>query len=268
MRDEQTHQMARQTRPHSGWRGWSGSGWAYLVLALGVSLWAQILSLPLLDELQFADQNASATATYVVPLVALVAGALFRVPALTLLVFPLCFIPGIVLLPERSLVELEQGLSLLRIGITTAAYVGAAAAGATHTQAVGRIEATDADETRRVDGVYPFYFVVRCILLIVLLLVTQYAAFHDPTIAAKIAQNYADRPQAARSFIGLFSFFAWCVAAYTMFFVPLMNLEYDVRKLSRTVDEMLDGGARSSWVRMGIWTLVAAAAVATAWTLN
>lgn len=247
--------------------GWSGSGWAYLVLVLGVSLWAQIFSLPLLDEFQFTDHNALATVAYMVPLVALVPGALFRVPALTLLVYPLCFIPGIVLLPERSLVELEQGFSLLRIGVTMAAYVGAAAAGATRTQSVGQIDATDADQTRSVDGIYPFYFVVRCVILIVMLLVTQYAAFHDPTIAAKIAQNFADRPQAARTFIGLFSFFAWCVAAYTMFFVPLMNLEYDVRKLSRTIDAMVDGGRRSSWIRLGVWALVATVAIAVAWTL-
>jgi hypothetical protein len=101
--------------------------------------------------------------------------------------------------------------------------------------------------------------------LIALLLVTQYAAFQDPTIAAKIAQHYGDRPEAAVTFLGLFAFFAWCVAAYTMFFVPLMNLEYDVRKLSRSVDTMADGGQRSRWMYVSAWGLVAFGIIAAAW---
>ncbi|QDG49755.1 hypothetical protein FIV42_03085 [Persicimonas caeni] len=263
MRDEQTQQVGWKPEHLSG-----GSAWAYLVLVLGVSLWAQLFSLPLLDEFQFTDHNALATMAYMVPLVALVPGALFRVPVLTLLVFPICFVPGVVLLPERSVIELEQGFSMLRIGVTMAAYVGVAAAGAARTQTVGHIDAADSDDAQSVDGIYPFYFVVRCVILIALLLITQYAAFYDPTIAAKIAESYADRPQAARTFIGLFSFFAWCVAAYTMFFVPLMNLEYDVRKLSRTISGMLEGGRRASLVRLSLWGLAASGVAAAAWALG
>jgi hypothetical protein len=250
------------------WPGGAFAGaslWSMLTVFLGLLLWAQIFSLPFLEELRFSDQSTSVALSYMIPLIALVPGALFRVPALNLLVFPVCFIPGMLTLPERSLLELEQGWSMLRIGISVAAYVAVAAAGASKEQTVGKVEPMPDRHPQKVAGLYPMYFATRCLILMALLLVSQYAAFQDPTIAAKIAEHYGERPEAAATFLGLFSFFAWSVAAYTMFFVPLMNLEYDVRKLSRSVDSMADSTPRARWLRIGAWALVAAGTTAAAW---
>lgn len=263
MRDDDSPIMAWSTGPFGS--SWS---WSPLVAVLGLSLWAQIFMLPLFEELRFIEGSQAATLAYLLPLVVLLSGAYFRVAALTLLVFPLCFVPGVILLPERSIIDLEQWTSMMRIGVTLAAYIGVAAASLTGTELVGEVDGARDEPAERVGGIYPFYFLVRGLILLVLLVVTQYAAFHDPAIAETIAQHYSQRPGGARAFIGLFIFFAWCVAAYTMFFVPLMNLEYDVRRLSRTVDEMADGGRRARWLRIGGWFLVAAVVVGTVMVLG
>ncbi|MFP4596998.1 MAG: hypothetical protein ACLFVJ_02025 [Persicimonas sp.] len=258
MRDEDSPIMAWSTGPFGS--SWS---WSPLVVALGLSFWAQIFMLPLFEELRFVEGSQAATLTYLLPLAALLSGVYIRFAALILLVFPLCFVPGVLLLPERSIIELEQWTSMMRIGVTLAAYIGVAAASLTGAEVVGEVDGARDEPAERVGGIYPFYFLVRGLILLVLLVVTQYAVFQDPAVAEKITQHYSERPEGARAFIGLFIFFAWCVAAYTMFFVPLMNLEYDVRRLSRTIDEMADGGRRARWMHIGGWFLVAAIVVAT-----
>jgi hypothetical protein len=263
MQDEQSQSMDWPGGPFAG-----TSLWSMLTIFLGLLLWAQIFSLPFLDELRFSDQSTAVAMSYMIPLLALVPGALFRVPALKLLVFPVCFVPGMLTLPERSLLELEQGWGLVRIGVSVAVYVAVAAAGTSKEQTVGTVNPARDRRPERVGGLYPMYFIARGVILVGLLLVTQYAAFQDPTIAAKIAEHYGERPEAAATFLGLLSFFAWCVAAYTMFFVPLMNLEYDVRKLSRTVDAMADGSRRRRWLHVGAWAVIALGATAAAWLFN
>lgn len=245
-----------------------GRGWSMLIAVLGVSLWAQIFALPLLDQLRYANHGAQSTLVYLIAPTVLIIGVMLRAAPLTLLAFPLCLIPGMLLLPERNMVELQQTSSMLRIGVTLAAFVAAGSVGHSRAQAVGEDVSDPLHPARQVDGIYRWYFAARGAILVALLLVIQWATFRDPMIAATIAQHYGDKPQSAVMFISLVAFFAWCVAAYTMFFVPLMNLEYDVRKLSRTIDHMVDGGRRARWTRIGVTTLLATAAIAVAWALS
>ena len=241
----------------------SGSVWMLFVALLGVSLWAQIFLLAAVDEFQFSDQSTLTTLAYMLPLLVLVPATYLRVFPLILLVFPASLIPGLLLMPPRHLLALEGPWDMARIGVTLAAYLGTAAATSMAAQQVGTVDTQRLGEPRRVEGTYPFFFAVRALLLVGLLLVTQYAVFQDPAIAATIADNYPKRPQSAATFIGLFVFFAWCVAAYTMFFVPLMNLEYDVRSLARSLQESVVGSRRSIWRRLGLLgaSLVVALAV-------
>ncbi len=245
-----------------------GGAWPALIVALGLSLWAQIFALPLLDQLHFADQGVQTLLVYLIAPAALLAGVAMRAAPMTLLVFPLCFVPGMLLLPGRNLLELQQASSMVRIGVTLAAFIAAAAAGHARRQTVGQEVDGGAGVPRRVDGIYRFYFALRGAILLGLLAVIQWATFRDRAIAATIAQHYGDKPQSAVMFIGLVGFFAWCVAAYTMFFVPMMNLEYDVRKLSRAIDHMADGGRRARWRRIGTLAALAVGAVAVAWALT
>jgi hypothetical protein len=261
MRDDDNAAMAWPAGRFS-----AGYLWTLMVVVLGLSLWAQIFLVPLLEELRFADHSAGVTLAYALPLAALLVGAFLRAAPLTLLAFTVCFIPGILLLPERSVIELEQTASMVRIGVTLAAFLGAAAASAAARETIGEVEFGESNPRQTVEGIFPFYFTIRAALLFGLLLLTQYAVFYDPAIAAKISEHYVERPEGARIFIGLLAFFAWCVAAYTMFFVPMMNLEYDVRRLSRSIDEYVDGGRRARWWRIGLMVIAAIAALAVLWS--
>ncbi|AWV89409.1 hypothetical protein [Bradymonas sediminis] len=248
--------------------------WALLIGGLGLSLWAQVFYLPLSDELRFAEPSMLRMLAYLAPLAALLVGGILRAGFLTLLAFTVAFVPGILWLSPSALSAIEQPWSMVRIGVTLAAYVATAAAGVGPTQTLGRrIDGAESavskpQPTRRVDGVYPFYFALRGLLLFALLFVIQYAIFRDPVVAQKLAQSYPTRPEAAATFIGIFSFFAWCVAAYSLFFVPLMNLEYAARRLEREVNATLETPGRARRLRVALWGGLAILASATGWFLN
>lgn len=255
-------------------RASQGGLWALLIGGLGLSLWAQVFYLPLADELRFAEPSALRMLAYLAPIAALLLGGVLRAGVLTLLVFTTAFIPGILWLPPSALIAIEQPWSMVRIGVTLAAYVATAAAGIGPTQVLGRrtderaSAASAAREVQRVDGVYRFYFALRGLLLFGLLFVIQYAVFRDPIIAAKLIQSYPSRPEAAATFIGIFSFFAWCVAAYSLFFVPLMNLEYGARRLERELKKTLEIPKRGRRFRVILWGGLAILASAAGLFLN
>jgi len=237
-------------------RATQGRFWALLIGALGLSLWAQVFYLPLSDELRFAEPSLLAMLLYLAPLGPLLVGGVFRAGLLTLLVFTAAFIPGILWLAPSALVAIEQPWSMVRIGVTLAAYIATTAAGVGPTQLLGRAtqgRAAPAGEIRRVDGVYRFYFGLRGVLLFGLLFVIQYAIFRDPVVAEKLLESYPTRPEAAATFMGIFSFFAWCVAAYSLFFVPLMNLEYGARRLEREIKKTLEIPGRAQHFRVALW---------------
>lgn len=242
-----------------------GTLWSLLIAGIGVSLWAQVFYLPLVDEVRFANPSLWVMAAYLAPTVALLGGVVWRAAWLTLLVFFISFVPGVFLLSSTSLLQAEAPWSLARIGVTLAAYIATASAGAGPVQlVVGRASSAaqaahgSPRAIQHIPGVYRLYFALRGLILFGLLLVIQYAVFRDAHIAHALAQSYPGRPEAAATFIGVFSFFAWCVAAYSLFFVPLMNLEYDVRTLSLGVDQMLQAGARAHRRRAVVWLGAAA----------
>lgn len=251
---------------HTQPRATQGRLWALLIGALGLSLWAQVFVVPLSDELRFAQPSLLAMLLYLAPLGPLLVGGFIRAGFLTLLVFTTAFIPGILWLPPSALVAIEQPWSMVRIGVTLAAYVATTAAGVGPPQLLGRATqpgaAAPASQVRRVDGVYRFYFGLRGVLLFGLLFVIQYAIFRDPLIAAKLLESYPSRPEAAATFMGIFSFFAWCVAAYSLFFVPLMNLEYGARRLEREIKKTAEIPARAQRARAAVWGTVAVVASA------
>lgn len=245
-------------------RASQGGLWTLLIAGLGLSLWAQIFYLPLSDELRFAEPSPMLMVAYLAPVAALLLGGILRAGVLTLLVFTCAFIPGILWLPPSALVAIETPWSMVRIGVTLAAYLAISAAGVGPVQVIagpaGESASSDSDDLRRIDGVYRFYFALRGVLLFGLLFVIQYAIFRDPGVAEQLAQSYPTRPEAAATFIGIFSFFGWCVAAYSLFFVPLMNLEYGVRRLDRAINRTVKMPKRTRRLRVGIWVGLAVTA--------
>lgn len=243
--------------PDIGAKPSAGAGlWTLLSGLVGFLFWAQLLMLPFAEELQFSDQRAFATLAYVVPLFALFPAIIFRWPMMSLMIFPASFIPGVLLLPELSVVELQQPLSMFRLGATFVVYLALAGFASNRGDSVRELETIDRTELEEFDGVYPGYFTLRIVVLVGFFGALCYAVLADASITASIATNFPENPTVARVFVALFSFFVWCVAAYTMWFLPAMNFEYDVRRLSRRIDDMVDKERSSIYRRIAIWVVL------------
>lgn len=243
--------------PDIGVKPSAGAGlWTLLSGLVGFLFWAQLLMLPFAEELQFSDQRAFATLAYVLPLFALFPAVIFRWPMMSLLIFPASFIPGVLLLPELSVVELQAPFSVLRLGATFVVYLALAGFASNSGDGLQALDTIDPSELEEFEGVYPSYFAVRIALLVGFFGVLCYAILADATVTKAIAANYTEEPMGARVFIALFGFFVWCVAAYTMWFLPAMNFEYDVRRLSRRIDEMVDSERKPIYRRMAVWVAI------------
>ena len=243
----------------------AGAGlWTLLAGLVGFLFWAQLLMLPFIEELQFSDQRALATLSYVLPLFALFPAVIFRWPLMSLLIFPASFIPGVLFLPELTMSELQEPWSVFRIGASFVVYIALAGVSSNDAPDAGELETIERREMEEFFGIYPFFFGVRIALLIAFFGVLTYALLADPAISETIVESYPESPTVAHVFITLFAFFVWCVAAYTMWFLPVMNFEYDVRRLSRKIDEMVDSKRWSIGRRVGIWVFVALTAGAAA----
>ena len=238
--------------------------WPLFVALVGLSLWAQVLMFPFLEELQFSDPRAAASLAYVLPIMVLIPATLFRVSALMLLAFPTSFVAGILALPQPQVDDLMEPWSIIRVGATLLVYLGVAAVGRNENREVTVGTRRHEVTARRLEGLYPMYFAVRIALLVAMLVVLQYAVFFDADVVQAIEANYADAPAGAHTFIALVAFFAWCVAAYVVFFVPLTNLEYGVRRLSRRIDRMGQDARTQLGRRVGLAVAIAMVAVATA----
>jgi hypothetical protein len=249
--------MPLDLEPDIGATPRAGAGlWTLLSGLVGVLFWAQLLMLPFAEELQFTDQRALATLAYVLPLFTLFPAVVFRWPLMSLLIFPASFIPGVLFLPELTVNEMLAPWSIARLGTTFVVYLALAGFASNNDQGLQELETIDRGELEEFNGVYPGYFIVRIVLLVGFFGVLSFAVLADATVAEAIASSYGDDPMGARVFIALFAFFVWCVAAYTMWFLPAMNFEYDVRRVSRRIDDMVNDDRAPIYRRLAIWVVV------------
>lgn len=232
----------------------NASVWRAATAVLGVSLWAQLFWYPLATEFLAQRTSPLFVALYVAPAVALVTTLFLRSKAGYLFAFPTSMLPGLAVLPEQDAVALlEFGRAMFAAG-TFVAYAVAAAVAAHRRD----IEATDTEPlaetaSQRIEGVYRYYFAVRLVILVVLFGILIGSAVFDPGIRRAIATHHQEGRVAAQIFLTVFGFFVWCVIAYAMFFLPAANIEYDIRRLSRTIDQLVDDRSGIRW-RIGLLT--------------
>ncbi|MEM1350691.1 MAG: hypothetical protein AAGI01_19165 [Myxococcota bacterium] len=214
--------------------------WPVATFVLGVSLWAQLFGVGLWTELQFSVPRPHALFFYVVPVGLLAAGIASRIPVLLMLLMPVGLLPGLLMLPGPEQQLLVEGWSMVRMGATLSLYLALASAGADVVRLPDEIQHEELDEVDVLDLRRFVWW--RVGVLVVLFFVPAYGVYQDPQIARALSRNYAAAPESAQAFLSLLHFFAWSVAAYMMVLVPALNLEYDQRRLSRSLDE-----ARASW---------------------
>lgn len=239
----------------------TGTGlWTVATFILSASLWAQLFWYPLSIELQTASPSNLYLAAYLAPLFAATLGLVVRAAGVGLFGVPLSLLPGLVLLPERDLAALSEPKSALFIGGTLLVYVVCAVFASKGRSSSEFQTDESATARRRVDGTYPGFIAVRVAVLVLLFAAIAWAVFFDPGIAERFETVHAEAADSARTFAAIFGFFAWCVAAYTLFFRPLANLEYQARGLSRRIDALGEDRSRLR-LRLVGWSVVAVVGV-------
>lgn len=239
--------------------------WRLAAGVLGLSFWAQLFWYPLVTEFLAETTGGLFVGVYMLPVAVLAVSLVVGSSAGLLFGLPVALLPGLLIVPEQdaaSLLELHRGLILAG---TVLAYLVAAAIATRPAD----IDPTDKqaidEESRRVDGLYRHYVTIRLVILVGLFGVLVGSVVFDPTIRSLIADNHGDGRLAAQLFIAVLGFFTWCAVAYTMFYMPLANIEYEMRSFSREIDAMAGDGSRIRW-RLGL-TVAAGLAVAAVWFL-
>ena len=225
--------------------------WTAVASVLGASLWAQLFWYPLATEFLSQSPGALYVGVYLLPTVALFVSVILRSSGGYLFFFPGSLIPGLVMLPQQDAAALLQfHRSIFATGTLLFFILAATLSVRGERGESAEREALSESEEKELEGVYRHYVSVRLAIMVVLFGVLVGAGLFDPSILGAISEHHAEGSLAAQLFIVVFGFFTWCVVAYTMFFLPLANLEYNVRRLSREIDN-LGGGISSVRRRIG-----------------
>ncbi|MBA2663858.1 MAG: hypothetical protein H0U74_16335 [Bradymonadaceae bacterium] len=212
--------------------------WPAFVVVLGISLWAQLFLSALLAEYRFADTRMLYLLAYVASLFVLMGGVGARHVVTLQFVFVASFLPGLLLLPVEDQIALGEGWGALWLCATLAVFMVLATSfdSPTGEPAGKALEARERGLAQDVAFDYRWYFGSRLAVVLFLYGVCVYAVFFDATILAHVAGNYVGSEAVAVSFLAVFMFFVWCMVVYLMVLVPTMNLEYDQRRLARTLE--------------------------------
>jgi len=209
-------------------------------VVLAISLWAQLFWYPLATEFLSGEAGLVYVGAYLLPTLALLVAILIDEPVGALFFVPVSFVPGMVLLPEQDVGSLLRLHRSIFVVVTLLGFVGAASLAARGREEHGGDSESVEGETRQIDGLYRHYFTLRLVLLVGLFALLVGAPAFDPALTEAISQTHGEGRVAAQVFIALVGFFVWSVLAYTMFFLPAANLEYDIRRLSREIDALVE----------------------------
>ena len=243
--------------------------WVAAVSLLGVSLWAQLLLVPLAAEWGLVQARPWALIAYAVPLPLLAFGLYLRSPLVLLGLVPLSLLPAIGWMPEQERLLLHEPWALGRVSATLALYVALASAGSGRPHAPLRQEVLREDEEEGAalvprlpaeTGQQLRFVHTRLAVLLLLLLVPAQAIFASASVDASMVEHYgAEQVEVVRTFLGLLHFFVWCVAAYMMVLVPAINLEYDQRRLARAMQRAARRATpRRAALKVGVYGLAMA----------
>jgi hypothetical protein len=199
------------------------------VALLGLSVWVQLCA-----PAVFAVSSPSPWIVFTafVPLLVGAVSLSQRSGAGCLLLFPVSILPALVGMPEITRAALYTPFAMLRVVLALALYLAATGAWLSGTQAVfgGTTVEHGSDQA---GNTYRWFVLSRGAVLVILAIVPIWAVYLDGPIVATIAMNHPGGERVAQSFIAMIMFFVWSVVAYTNFVVPLLNLEYDRRKVRR-----------------------------------
>lgn len=182
----------------------------------------------------------------IAPLLVLIYALQARSPASALLLFPIACLPALSSMPEEARLSLASPLTASRVVLTVALYLAVAGAWLSGTQPAPNEEGASPGPKSTILHPYRWLVYSRGAVLAALLIVPVYAIYFDGTIVATIATNHPGGERVAQTFIAMVAFFVWTVVAYTQFLVPLLNLEYDRRKIRRLAMESV---RHASWQR-------------------
>lgn len=192
---------------------------------IGISVWAQLCVPTLLEPALPWVKLLS-----VLPVIVLVAGVVARSPVALLLLVPVSMLPGLAAMPLDARVALSSVWGAGRVVVSVGLYLAVAGVWLAGTQPAS---AHDEKLDQAPENPYRWILYSRAAVLFALLVVPTYAVFFDAPIVSTIASNHLGGERIAQTFIALCAFFVWTVVAYTQFLVPMLNMEYDRRKLQR-----------------------------------
>lgn len=225
--------------------------WRLGAALLGASLWLQLFWHPLATEFLSGEAGLVYVGMYMLPTLAMFVALIVDEPAGYLFFVPGSFVPGMVLLPEQDASALLQLHRALFVVGTLLSFLFAASLAARGGRAeVERSEPLE-ESTRQIEGVYRHYTTIRLAILVVLFAVLVGAGLFDPSVTGAIVEHHGEGKLSAQIFIVVFGFFVWCALAYTSFFLPAANLEYDIRRLSREIDGLAEDASAIRW-RLGL----------------
>jgi phage shock protein PspC (stress-responsive transcriptional regulator) len=203
--------------------------WQLVTIGLGLSVWLQLFSAPLLRELSAADGALVVASAYLLPLLALWTSTVWRSAPVSLGAVPTSLLPGLALMPPLERLMFNDGVTLLRVGLSLLLYLAASSAGLMADPEPGESKA--AQEVHEGNSDYLRVVYARAAVMVLVFVIPAYGVYGEMGVAAALSQGYGERPEVARTFIGMALFFSWSVLAYMLVMLPVLNLEYDYKQL-------------------------------------
>jgi len=236
----------------------SFAGW--VSAALGASLWLQLLFGGLGIEAQ-TGQMGLRVVVFFLPLPVLAFGLIGRRPSMALLLFPVMLVPGVAILSPAERAVFASPWTMGGVAATLAVYLAVTSAWLTGGRPAGQLRG-QVSRTQQRARQYQRYALSRAVPMLLMFAVPLYAVYFDRAIVGTIAQNFPGNEAAAQAFIALTVFFACCVSGYVFFVVPMLNLEYDRRRLERALEPKSSSTERRRvWYRLGAWTVGTSAVI-------
>lgn len=236
--------------------------WLFLFVLVAISLWLQWLGPGAMAEMRSEDGSESVLALHLLPLVALALALFWRHPAGRLTLFPVCFIPGLAMLPDIERAALMSPPSLI-LGLATALLYLVVAAARPPEVTYGTPRQRVAKAAKIADSWAPAFrrFVVtRAVVMSLIFGLITYGLFWDPAVAQTLAAVDGELgPRTQHSFVAVVMYFAWMVATYIGAVLPALNWEYH-RRRRLTLAQVVGGRQK---VRRHLWIWLAALMVVT-----
>lgn len=207
-------------------------GWLVLYFLVALSLWAQWSGLGAWTEIESEDGSAAILALHLLPLAALALALGWNEALARLFVFPVSFLPGMLLVTEMDRARLMEPLGL---GLGLASFGLYLVIASSRPKASGLIGATTREVKVRLKDRYAEGFrrelIARILGLGMVGAMITYGLFIDPEIGASLARLQGESGgEAQHLFMVVLLYFTWMIAVYMAGILPVLNWEYERRQ--------------------------------------